>query len=195
MSPASSAWPVDRYRRYRCCRPRERRSARPGRRGTRSRLYPTILTRGATWFRTRSFAKDRPGVARDRQGHIASIEYSRCANTCRAASSAGSPRAQTNPLTIILFSSSPSRRAERGSRLATSLVTVDFPAPGIPVTIRQLGVPAVSTTGIVSACLLIGKQFPRSGARRVVCFAVRSHPTLRWRWPGRNPFAALGSPL
>ncbi len=74
--------------------------------------------------------------------------------TCRAASSAGCPSGHTAPDLTIRLTSSAATRAARGSAAARRALTVDLPAPGMPVMIQV--------------------RPPRSTAMRRVCRAVTS---------------------
>ena len=103
--------------------------------------------------------------------------------TWRAASSAGSPSAQTCPLTTRRLTASPSRSADRDRAAATRRVTVDLPAPGAPVTSRQAA-PAVEG----ASC---GR---RPSARRARPSAARRAAGRRRGWRcGRRRRAPAGS--
>ncbi|EST19061.1 hypothetical protein M878_43120 [Streptomyces roseochromogenus subsp. oscitans DS 12.976] len=61
-----------------------------------------------------------------------------------------------------------------------SLVTVDFPAPGIPVTIRQSGLSAVFTSAIVSAGGVVGNRIYQVFADRDARFVRARLKSGRW---------------
>ena len=100
-------------------------------RSPRAERNPSRFARSGT---TTSMTGVKPAFAR----FVARAHrFSWHSRICRAASSAGSPNAQTWPLTTIPLTMYASTSAERLKAAATARETVDLPAPGAPVTTRH----------------------------------------------------------